>query len=139
VTYLDELDEEVLAPRLAVLRIEVRHPQEYHDDDVVADVIAEQVKCMSNVHTIEPDRAADLNRLGFLSDENGIAYSMLGLFNIMMILQYGEGQRAFMRLQHELQSMHPDESLFAWKMPNSSAGEQYDLEASPDKTSAPDE
>jgi hypothetical protein len=68
-----------------------------------------------------------------------IAYSMLGLFNIMMIPQYGEGQRAFMRLQHEVQSMQPDESLFAWKMPNSSAGESYDLEASSDTTWAPDE
>jgi hypothetical protein len=68
-----------------------------------------------------------------------IAYSMLGLFNIMMVPQYGEGQRAFMRLQHQLQSMQPDESLFAWRMPNSSAGDQYDVEASPDTVWASDE
>lgn len=43
------------------------------------------------------------------------AYSLLGLFNINMPLLYGEGSKAFMRLQHEiLQTQELDESMFAW-------------------------
>ncbi|KAI8951745.1 HET-domain-containing protein [Xylaria longipes] len=40
-----------------------------------------------------------------------IAYSMLGIFNINMTTQYGEGMRAFMRLQQTLLSTSKDESL----------------------------
>jgi hypothetical protein len=59
-----------------------------------------------------------------------IAYSMLGLFDIMMNPRYGEGQRAFMRLQHELLSSTTDESLYAWKMPSPATREAYDIESS---------
>ena len=45
-----------------------------------------------------------------------IAYSLLGLFGVNMPLLYGEGSKAFMRLQHELLQTHEDdESIFAWK------------------------
>jgi hypothetical protein len=46
-----------------------------------------------------------------------LAYSMLGIFNVVMTPQYGEGTRAFMRLQQLLLSTLTDESLFAWKLP----------------------
>ncbi|KAI0642560.1 hypothetical protein C8Q79DRAFT_219108 [Trametes meyenii] len=42
------------------------------------------------------------------------AYSLLGLFGISMPIIYGEGHRAFMRLQQEILKQDPDESLFAW-------------------------
>ena len=43
------------------------------------------------------------------------AYSLLGLFDINMPLLYGEGYKAFIRLQHEiLQTQAHDESIFAW-------------------------
>jgi hypothetical protein len=44
------------------------------------------------------------------------AYSLLGLFNVNMPLLYGEGNRAFIRLQEEIMKMSTDESLFAWSM-----------------------
>ncbi|KAI1869274.1 uncharacterized protein JN550_005904 [Neoarthrinium moseri] len=46
-----------------------------------------------------------------------LAYSMLGIFNVVMTPRYGEGMRAFMRLQQLLLSTLTDESLFAWKLP----------------------
>ena len=46
-----------------------------------------------------------------------IAYSMLGIFNINMNPQYGEGVKAFMRLQKALIESSTDESLFAWTTP----------------------
>jgi hypothetical protein len=59
--------------------------------------------------------------------EEDIAYGMLGLFNVMMSPQYGEGQRAFMRLQHQLLSTTTDESLFAWRMPEPKAGQKLGI------------
>ncbi|GAB7359606.1 hypothetical protein MBLNU230_g6790t1 [Neophaeotheca triangularis] len=45
------------------------------------------------------------------------AYSLLGLFDVNMPLLYGEGKRAFMRLQQEILKKSSDESLFAWRHP----------------------
>lgn len=43
------------------------------------------------------------------------AYSLLGLMGINMPLLYGEGSRAFLRLQQELVRQVDDESLLAWR------------------------
>jgi hypothetical protein len=45
------------------------------------------------------------------------AYSMLGLFDVNMPLLYGEGNKAFIRLQLEILSRSDDESIFAWSNP----------------------
>lgn len=42
------------------------------------------------------------------------AYSLLGLFEVNMPLIYGEGGRAFLRLQEELIRTSADETIFAW-------------------------
>ncbi|PIL28773.1 hypothetical protein GSI_08817 [Ganoderma sinense ZZ0214-1] len=42
------------------------------------------------------------------------AYSLLGLFDLYMPTLYGEGNRAFQRLQEEILRRIPDQSLFAW-------------------------
>lgn len=42
------------------------------------------------------------------------AYSLLGIFEISMSMQYGEGSRAFMRLQEEILKSNNDQTLFAW-------------------------
>ncbi|KAL2066398.1 hypothetical protein VTL71DRAFT_2469 [Oculimacula yallundae] len=43
-----------------------------------------------------------------------MAYCLLGLFNINMPLMYGEGDKAFIRLQEEILKTSTDSSLFAW-------------------------
>ncbi|KAF5517292.1 Vegetative incompatibility protein HET-E-1 [Colletotrichum aenigma] len=43
-----------------------------------------------------------------------MAYCMLGIFSISMPLIYGEGSRAFMRLQEEILKVSDDHSLFCW-------------------------
>lgn len=43
-----------------------------------------------------------------------MAYCMLGIFNINMPLLYGEGQRAFARLQEEIIRSHYDHTIFCW-------------------------
>ncbi|KAI1792682.1 heterokaryon incompatibility protein-domain-containing protein, partial [Ganoderma leucocontextum] len=42
------------------------------------------------------------------------AYSLLGIFDVNMPILYGEGQRAFVRLQEEIVKHIPDQSLFTW-------------------------
>ncbi|KAH7380478.1 hypothetical protein DE146DRAFT_637487 [Phaeosphaeria sp. MPI-PUGE-AT-0046c] len=44
-----------------------------------------------------------------------IGYCLLGLFDIQMPLLYGEGEKAFTRLQEEILKTTDDHSLFAWK------------------------
>ncbi|PIL28867.1 hypothetical protein GSI_08913 [Ganoderma sinense ZZ0214-1] len=43
------------------------------------------------------------------------AYSLLGMFDIHMPTLYGEGERAFRRLQEAIMQRIPDQSLFAWR------------------------
>ncbi|KAH8807594.1 heterokaryon incompatibility protein-domain-containing protein [Xylogone sp. PMI_703] len=43
------------------------------------------------------------------------AYSLLGILNVNMPLLYGEGHKAFIRLQEEVVKISNDLSLFAWQ------------------------
>ncbi|KAK3686557.1 hypothetical protein LTR37_019696 [Vermiconidia calcicola] len=53
-------------------------------------------------------------------DVEDIAYSLLGIFNVNLIPQYGEGHKAFSRLQETIVAGTGsfDESLFAWQLPD---------------------
>ncbi|KAG9230486.1 HET domain-containing protein [Amylocarpus encephaloides] len=46
--------------------------------------------------------------------EEDRAYSLLGLFDVSMPMLYGEGSKAFTRLQMEIMKVSSDQSLFAW-------------------------
>tara|TARA_R110002060_G_scaffold51507_6_gene62498 strand:- start:924 stop:2621 length:1698 start_codon:yes stop_codon:yes gene_type:complete len=46
--------------------------------------------------------------------EEDIAYSLLGIFDVSMPLLYGEGKKAFIRLQLEIMRTSADHSIFAW-------------------------
>lgn len=43
------------------------------------------------------------------------AYSLLGIFDVNMPLLYGEGTKAFLRLQEEILKESEDQSIFAWR------------------------
>jgi hypothetical protein len=45
------------------------------------------------------------------------AYSLMGIFDVNMPLLYGEGSKAFKRLQEEILKVSDDQSLFAWGLP----------------------
>jgi hypothetical protein len=45
-----------------------------------------------------------------------IAYCLLGIFEVNMPMLYGEGERAFLRLQEEIIKRSDDHSIFAWPM-----------------------
>ncbi|PMD25926.1 hypothetical protein NA56DRAFT_655326 [Hyaloscypha hepaticicola] len=45
-----------------------------------------------------------------------MGYCLLGLFGVNMPMIYGEGRKAFLRLQHEIIKASTDQSLFAWTL-----------------------
>ncbi|KAG7111372.1 Vegetative incompatibility protein HET-E-1 like [Verticillium longisporum] len=46
------------------------------------------------------------------------AYSLMGIFGVCMPAIYGEGRKAFHRLQDEIMRTNPDHTIFAWSMPH---------------------
>ncbi|KAG2130035.1 heterokaryon incompatibility protein-domain-containing protein, partial [Suillus cothurnatus] len=62
------------------------------------------------------------------------AYSLMGLFDVHMPIIYGEGDKAFRRLQLEIMKSSDDQSIFAWhdsyRHPNS-VGDRGVLASSP--------
>ena len=55
------------------------------------------------------------------------AYSLLGIFEVNMPLLYGEGERAFQRLQEEVMKAHNDQSLFVWGLVKSASAPRMDI------------
>ncbi|KAL7951889.1 heterokaryon incompatibility domain-containing protein [Trichoderma barbatum] len=49
------------------------------------------------------------------------AYCLMGLFSVSMPLIYGEGKKAFLRLQEEIIKTVDDQSIFAWQLPKLSS------------------
>jgi hypothetical protein len=47
--------------------------------------------------------------------QEDVAYSLLGLFGVNMPLLYGEGERAYLRLQEEIIKVSNYQSIFAWE------------------------
>lgn len=54
-----------------------------------------------------------------------IAYCMLGLFEINMPLLYGEGPRAFLRLQEEILKVTDDQSIFCWEWKRNTVADDW--------------
>ncbi|KAJ5708403.1 heterokaryon incompatibility protein-domain-containing protein [Penicillium malachiteum] len=55
------------------------------------------------------------------------AYCLLGLFDVHMPLLYGEGDRAFLRLQEEILRSNDDVTIHLWSMPNPSGHARLNL------------
>lgn len=67
----------------------------------------------------ELERVSIAERMSWASRRNtsrleDAAYCLLGIFNVNMPLLYGEGGKAFLRLQEEIMKHSEDRSLFAW-------------------------
>ena len=44
-----------------------------------------------------------------------MSYCLLGPFEVDMPMLYGEGTKAFFRIQREIIEQYDDESIFAWR------------------------
>ncbi|KAF7552071.1 hypothetical protein G7046_g7529 [Stylonectria norvegica] len=55
------------------------------------------------------------------------AYCLMGIFDVNMSILYGEGAKAFLRLQEEIIKQSDDQSLFAWVDQDASPGSYHGL------------
>ncbi|CZR54510.1 related to HET domain protein [Phialocephala subalpina] len=67
----------------------------------------------------DPELCSIAQRMAWASNRTttrteDLAYCLLGIFGVNMPLLYGEGDRAFIRLQEEIMKHSDDHSLFAW-------------------------
>lgn len=61
-----------------------------------------------------------------------MAYCLLGIFDVNMVPMYGEGEKAFIRLQEEIIRRSDDQSIFAWSMKSLTSTLSSLLAESPD-------
>lgn len=71
-------------------------------------------------HYEDPRKASVAAKMSWASRRSttrteDIAYCLLGLFDINIPLLYGEGEKAFLRLQREIKNNVADDTIFAWK------------------------
>lgn len=52
------------------------------------------------------------------------AYSLMGIFSVNMPLLYGEGEKAFLRLQEKIIETSDDQSIFAWDRSTTSEAQE---------------
>lgn len=79
-------------------------------------------------HKASLDSACVAKRLSWVADRKttraeDMSYCLLGILGIYMPMQYGEGHRAFRRLQEEIVKSTYDLSLLAWIPPSTKSGE----------------
>ena len=75
---------------------------------------------ISPEHLEDFRRATTAQKMSWMADrvtseEEDTAYCMLGIFDLNMDLRYGEGKKAFGRLQEMIIGSSTDESIFAWR------------------------
>ncbi|KAK5954021.1 hypothetical protein OHC33_004592 [Knufia fluminis] len=65
------------------------------------------------------DKYSVAQRMSWAADRKAtrsedVAYSLLGIFDVNMPMLYGEGKKAFVRLQEEIMQRNADQSIFVW-------------------------
>jgi hypothetical protein len=111
--------QELLAPSRLVLY--------NHEWKVIGtkDELADEISKITNINSeylstnTSLHRASVAERMSWASTRKTTrledrAYSLLGIFDINMPLLYGEGARAFQRLQEEIVKRSDDQSILAW-------------------------
>ena len=98
--------------------------------DVLAEITGINVGILTGVMDLESISVA--KRMSWASRRavtriEDIAYCLMGIFDVNMPLLYGEGQKAFIRLQEEIMKHSDDQSLFAWTDPTASEDYQHGL------------
>ncbi|KAM0797170.1 heterokaryon incompatibility protein-domain-containing protein [Usnea florida] len=97
---------------------------------VLAEITGIDVGILTNAAPLESTSLAQ--RMSWASHRvttrvEDIAYCLMGIFDINMPLLYGEGEKAFTRLQEEIMKNSDDHSLFAWTDPDAEDDDQYGL------------
>ncbi|KAI8951218.1 hypothetical protein F4801DRAFT_601503 [Xylaria longipes] len=100
-----------------------------HDEDIrvsLADITGVDVRVLEG--SIQPSEMSIATRMKWASRREtsrleDAAYCLMGLFDVNMPLLYGEGTKAFIRLQEEILRVSNDHSIFTWRMPEYDSNE----------------
>ncbi|KAJ9641184.1 hypothetical protein H2204_002862 [Knufia peltigerae] len=83
-------------------------PQNYLNGNPLSDCsIAQKMSWVANRVTTRPE---------------DLAYCLLGIFDVHLTVMYGEGKRAFQRLQEEIIRSTSDQTILAWSGPDYALG-----------------
>lgn len=101
----------------------------------MADVVSDITKIPKNVLLGEsPSEYSIAQRMSWAAKRTTTriedqAYSLMGLFDVNMPMLYGEGEKAFVRLQEEIIKYSGDQSIFAWPgiLSDYDKAEMYDV------------
>lgn len=107
--------------------------------DVLAQITGISVGILTGANDLESASVA--LRMSWASHrettrKEDIAYCLMGLFDVHMPLLYGEGEKAFIRLQEEIMKHSDDHSLFSWTDLDTPADSHYGLLANSPKNFA---
>ncbi|TRX88010.1 hypothetical protein FHL15_011112 [Xylaria flabelliformis] len=100
-----------------------------HDRDVrisLADITGVDVRVLEGI--VPPSEMSIAARMKWASRRKttrleDAAYCLMGLFDVNMPLLYGEGTKAFIRLQEEILKGSYDHSIFIWRVPTNDSNE----------------
>lgn len=84
------------------------------DVSKVTGISADVLRYKINIYDLSVARRMGWARKRQCRRVEDIAYSLLGIFDINMPLLYGEGKKAFRRLQEEIIKQIPDHTIFLW-------------------------
>jgi Heterokaryon incompatibility protein (HET) len=98
--------------------------------DILSDITGIDAGILTGVKDLESASVA--RRMSWASCRDttrveDIAYCLMGLFGVNMPMLYGEGEKAFLRLQEEIMKHSDDQSLFAWLDPAASPDSYHGL------------
>jgi hypothetical protein len=114
--------QELLAPRIVTFLTVDWEVIGRKDDPDLLPIVAERTKipesCLMSQFMLHTKCVAQ--RLSWAANrtttrDEDMAYCLLGLVGVSMPLLYGEGDKAFLRLQQEIVRQTDDESIFAWR------------------------
>lgn len=85
--------------------------------EAIERITAIPAKCLGDAKAIQATPVCQ--RMSWMSTRQttvmeDLAYCMLGIFDINMTMLYGEGAKAFLRLQAEILQVIDDETMFLW-------------------------
>jgi hypothetical protein len=87
----------------------------------IADITRINVKVLDGE---SPAKRTIAERMSWASERatsriEDVAYSLMGIFDVYLPMLYGEGDRAFVRLQEEIMKRSEDYTIFAWRSKSS--------------------
>jgi hypothetical protein len=85
--------------------------------NLLSDITSIQTKALLGIEPL--GRFSVAQRMSWVSNrettrDEDIAYCMIGIFDVNMPMLYGEGMKAFARLQEQILANSDDDSIFAW-------------------------